>query len=880
MSLFTRFANVFRSRRLDAELDEELQSHLDEAAELGRGRAEARRALGSPLHLREESRDLKLAAWLDGLRADAVFGSRQLLKHKIPSAAAVLSLALAIGACVSAFRLIDALLLRPLPVAAPERLRFLTYQYTDHTGKKDVGDSFEYPGFRRLRAAVKGDAELMAISYASRVDLTYGADAEMEKAHRQYVSGWTFDVFGLKPALGRLLTANDDVKPGGHPQAVLSYDYWQRRFARDPGVLGRSLRMGNDTYTIVGVLEPGFTGTETGTLVDIFVPTMMNAKAIENPGWGWFRTWVQLARSASLERVQQKLQASMRAFREERAKGFAGMSKQRLDSFVNAPLFLESAVSGVSGMQKNYRRSLVILAVLVALVLLIACANVANLMSAQAAARAREMALRVSIGAGRWRLVQLVLVESALVALLASALGGAFAWWAAPYVVSSINPPDNPARLILPADWRVTGFALLLALGVTFLFGLIPALRASSVRPAAAIKGGDDPHARRRLMNALVAAQVAFCFLVHFVAGLFVATSDRLSHQDTGFASERLLQLETVTAQPQPYAAWDQVLERLRSVRGVEAAGLSGWALLSGNRWTSGIYLDGVLRSELEPYFLSMSPGWLETMRIPLLSGRDFRSADSFPHVAIVNEKFAATFFGSRTPIGRSVEILHKGNKRVPMEIVGLARDARYANLREAIRPTAYVPVVSDEQFHDWGTFTVRTAAADPMPLASLLRREVSRTRGEFRVSTVRTQKELIESHTVRERLLAKLALFFAAVSLLLAAVGLFGVLDYSVQQRRREIGIRMALGAPGVDVARRVTAEIFAMVFVGGFAGLAAGLASERYVESLLFQVKATETAMLALPSLIIFGAALAAALPPVIRAVRIDPAAMLRAD
>ena len=327
----------------------------------------------------------------------------------------------------------------------------------------------------------------------------------------------------------------DDLKPGAHPYAVLSYDYWTRRFGRDPKVVGRTFRMGNDLYEIVGVAPEPFTGTEPGTVTDIFLPTMMHP-AVERSDWTWHRTLARLKPGVAVESVRQKLDAISRAFERERAKGFTGMSKQSIDNLLNQTVFLEPAAAGVSDLQNDYRRSLVALGVLVALVLLIACANVANLMTAQAAARAREMALRVSIGAGRWRLVQLVLVESAWLAFLAAAIGAFFAWWSAPFVVSRINPPDNPARLFLPADWRVLGFGLALTVGVTLLFGLAPALRASAVKPASALKGGEDPHSRRRLMHALIAVQVAFCFLVLFVAGLFVATFDRLSNRPTGFS--------------------------------------------------------------------------------------------------------------------------------------------------------------------------------------------------------------------------------------------------------------------------------------------------------------------------------------------------------
>ena len=881
MSLLSRIANAFRPDRVHRDLDDELQSHLDEAVEHGRDPAEARRAFGSVLRQREASREFKLITWLDALRADVVFGWRQLLKHKIPSAAAVLSLALAIGACVSAFRLVDALLLRPLPVTSPERLFVLTYEVKDFTGKPNIGDSFEYPHFRLLRDAVKDHAELIAIDYANRIDLTYGSDREMEKVYCQYVSGWAFKAFGLKPLLGRLLTSNDDVTPGAHPRAVLSYDYWQRRFGRDPKAVGRFFRLGNDSFEIVGVLERGFTGTETGTLTDVFVPIMMNKAAIEDLGWSWFRTWVQLRPGMNVDLVRQQLQAASKAFREEKAKTFTGgQSKRTIEQYVNTPMFLGPASAGVSGLQKKYRQALAILGALVGLVLLIACANVANLMAAQAAARAREMALRVSIGAGRWRLVQLVLVEGVLVALLASALAGLFAWWAAPFVVGAINPPDNPARLVLPADWRVTGFAILLALAAAALFGIMPAWRAATVKPVSALKGGEDPRGRRRLMNVLVAVQVAFCFFVQFTAGLFVATFDRLSHQSTGFASERLLLLGTVAEAEQPTERWNQVLDHLRSVRGVESVGLSAWPLMSGNGWSNVVSINGTVREDVQPYFLRVSPGWLATMKIPMIGGRDFRLDDLYPGKVIVNESFARAFFDGQNPVGKSFARPIDGEKPAPYEIVGYVRDARYRNMREAIRPTAYFPFHFGKDQTDWGTFIVRTAAVDPLAMAQMLRREVPRARSEFRVSNIETQAELVQSHTVRERLLAMLALFFAAVALLLAGVGLFGVLDYSVQQRRREIGIRMALGAQSFDVAFRVTVGVFGMVLIGAAAGLAAGLASERYLETLLYQVKATDLTMLAVPAVTIFTAALLAALPPVIRAVRIDPARMLRAD
>ncbi|MGA3039958.1 MAG: ADOP family duplicated permease [Bryobacteraceae bacterium] len=886
MSLWSRISNTFRGERLSREIDEELAAHVDEAIAQGREPAEARRAFGSPLRRREESRDIRLIPWLDSLRADAIFGWRQLVKRKTASAAAVLSLALAIGACTAAFRIVDALLLRPLPVASPERLHAVAFEGFGADGKLMTYDSCSYPMFRQMRAAIAPEAESIAVSYAERIDLTYGSDQEMERAYRQFVSGWMFGAFGLRPALGRLLTANDDLTPGAHPVAVLSHDYWTRRFGQDPKALGRTLRMDGALYEIVGVAGAGFTGTETGTVTDLFIPmAMKNPATLASAHNFWLRTLVQLKPGVAAEPVRQRLRATFRDIQEERDKGFIGMPKRRRQQFFEEKLLLDPAASGRSNLQRDYRRPLAALSVLVALVLLIACANVANLMAARAAARAREMALRVSIGAGQWRLAQLVLVESAWLAFLATAIGAALAWWSAPLVVRMIDTPDNPARLLLPADWRVLGFALALAVAVTLLFGLAPALRASAIQPAGALKGGEDPHSRRRLMQALVALQIAFCFVVHFVAGLFVVTLDGLSNQPTGFSAERILNLEALAHRPQPPLIWDQVVQHLRAVPGVETAAMVGWPVLSGESAVGDISIGGAPPSEVFSDFLFVSPGWFDDMRIPFIDGRDFRASDTNPGFAIVNAAFAKQYFNGENPIGKTFEKV-AGVERVSFRVVGFVRDARSRdNLRLPIRPTAYVPFCGMDAAGSFkpigrGTFVVRTSGRNPLALASILRQEVPRARPELFVDNIRTQTEIDQSRTVRERLLARLALFFALVALLLAGVGLYGVLDYAVLQRRREIGIRMAIGAPAGHIARLVTGEIFAMVLVGAAAGVALGMASVRYIEALLYQVKAGDPAMLALPACTILAAALLAALPAVLHAVRIDPAATLRAE
>jgi putative ABC transport system permease protein len=892
MSLWSRIANVFRGEQLGREIEEELESHIEEAVGQGLDPVEAGRAFGSRLRYGEESRDTRLVAWLDSLRADAVLASRQIAKNKMTSAAAILSLALGIGACTSAFRLIDALLLRPLPVTGSDRLYEVYREEIGWDGKAGTFDGWAYPAFRQMRDAVKDQAELVAISYAERTDLTYRSDQEMEKAHIQYVSGWMFSCFGLQPALGRLFTESDDNEPGAHPYAVLSHDYWTRRFNRDPAVIGRSVRLGNALYEIVGVSEESFTGTEPGTIVDIFMPTMMN-RSVARSDSTWHRTLAVLKPRVAVEPLRQRLDAISIAFERDRAKGFTNLSKQAIENYLHQRVVLGAAPSGASDMQGANRDSLAALAVLVGLVLLIACANVTNLMAAQSAARAREMALRVSIGAGRRRLVQMVLVESALIAFLAAAAGALFAWWAAPFVVGMINPPDNPARLILPADWRVLGFGLALTIGVTLLFGLMPALRASSVRPTTGLKGGEDPHSRRRLMNALIGVQAAFCFLILFVAGLFVATFQRLSNEPTGFSAERLLTLDTVTQNPQPAVAWDQLAEHLRNVPGVERVAIAGWPLLSGTGWNDAVSFNGGAPSEDLTYFLSVSPGWAEVMKIPFIHGRDFRWNDTYPGAAIVNETFIKRYFNGENPVGRSFEQAEDEGGRIPFQIVGVVRDARYRGLREPVPPIAYVPFdavdtkgagkaaeVLQLAAIKRATFIVRTASSNPLALAPVLRRQVAQAEPGFRVSNIRTQQEINDALTIRERLLAMLAFFFGAVALLLGGVGLYGVLDYSVLQRRREIGIRIAIGARASGIVRLVTMDAFSMVLVGALTGLALDMVSVRYIGSLLYQVKAGDPAMVVFPSVIIVLVALLAALPAAIHAVRIDPVTTLRSE
>jgi predicted permease len=378
-------------------------------------------------------------------------------------------------------------------------------------------------------------------------------------------------------------------------------------------------------------------------------------------------------------------------------------------------------------------------------------------------------------------------------------------------------------------------------------------------------------------MRFLIAVQVAFCFLVLFVGGLFITTFQRLANLPTGFSSERLLTLETVAKAAQPTLRWTQVAEDLRNVPGVETVALAGWPLMSGTMSNNFISINGAPPSDVLAFFLRVSPGWLGTMKIPLIDGRDFRDTDTDPSVAIVNQTFVKQYFSGQNPIGKSFDMTYPARTR--FEIIGIVKDSGYRSIREPILPVFYVPFESARSRSD-ATILVRTSGPDPLLLAPALRMQVPRAHSEFRVSNIRTQLEINQAQTIRERLLAMLALFFAAVALLLAGVGLYGVLDYSVLQRRREIGIRMAIGARPAGVASLVTIDVFAMVLVGAIAGLALGMASVRYIDPLFYQVKATDLGSLAIPSLAILAAALLASAPAVIHAIRIDPVETLRSE
>ncbi|MGA8159780.1 MAG: ABC transporter permease, partial [Acidobacteriaceae bacterium] len=739
MSLASRILNALHPERVNREIDEELQLHIEEAIASGRDPDEARRTFGSILRQREASHSIRVAGWLESLLADTKFGWRQLCRNKVASATAVLSLALGIGSCVGAFRLIDALLWRPLPISGASRLYALSRKVTLFNGKPAVDGYWATPDFRLMRDAVKDQADLIAISDADRTDITWSTDDDVEKAHVVYVSGNMFPLFGLQPALGRLLIPADDRGLGAGPYAVLSWDYWNHRFGRDPRVLGRLLHIGDQTFQIIGVGPRNFTGTEKGTVADIFLPLSMSTYATQDRT-NWHRIFLMLKPgvnpATALEPIRQHLSAVNHAFASACSTCYRGETQASIARFLNQTLVIDPAGAGISDLQKDYRQSLGILGLLAALVLIIACVNVANMMTAQAAARAQEIALRISIGAGRRRLIQLILAQSALLALFASALGALFAAGSAPFVLGLISPPDNPARLALSADWRVLLFGFGLTILVVVLLGLLPALRASAVQPVAALKGGEDPHSPRRLMRGAIALQVAFCCLVLFLSSLFVASFRRLENRSLGFSTDRLLLLETVARKGQLPVVWNQTAEALRAAPGVQSVAISGWPLLGRIRINSDISINGAPPGPTHAFFLNVSPGWLSTMKIPLLFGRDFGPHDTSPGAAIVNQTFVRTFFPGQDPIGRTFE---RGANQPLNKIVGVTPDVPDHDLREPNLAVFYVPfnAIDDKSAPsvvNFATFALHTDLQNPLALAGSLRQLIARRNNGLRV--------------------------------------------------------------------------------------------------------------------------------------------------
>ncbi len=892
MSWLSRIANALRSSGVDRGLDAEMTFHIESriadlvAGGMTRDAAEAmaRRQFGNRLRLREQSRDVKLLPWLDSLVRDVRLGARMLLKNRLVTAAAIVSLSLVLGACMAAFSLVDALILRPLPVHQPERLIYLTYPSTNPDMPEN--DVFSDPAFARLRDAGRGRVDLFAMAYPNKPRVTFDvAGGERETLRAQFVSGDAFERLGVGPAAGRMLTMQDDQRSGAHPVAVLSHAFWMHRFGGDPGIVGRWFvvhRPKEDRqFQIIGVTEPRFSGMEPGYSTDVWIPyAMQDPSTFGNSGYRTLRVIGRLKEDVAGEQVHGVLQAAFTNFRREDVANSFGPNTppDRVAHFINTPLHVRSAATGPSPLRARFQRPLWVLTGIAALMLLIAGSNVANLFLARIAAREDEMSLRLSLGAGRGRLIQQMLIESAIVAVAACLIGVMFAMAAAPAVVSMLRSADDPVLLDLRVDWRFVALISGMTLLSSVLLGLAPALRASSVEPMTALKAtGARTSARARAMRPFVVMQVAFSLIVLIVGGLLVRSFVKLSSVNPGFAVSDVLLVSWEAVHrlepDQQRAALLQVLDRLRDLPGVAAVSAAEFNVL-GRPWRYDLPVPGTARETIEATIAPVTPGYFETMKIPLLAGRTFVRGDldtEVPTIVIVNQSFAKRYFGGEPAVGRLLDV-HFGRTRAPKEVVGVVADVRF-DLRKPPAPAIYIllPLDSFQTLH-------ARVAGDATTIAARLREGVRAATPLLRVTSVTSQAAMVNRTVVRERLLALLAGFFALVGLVLMAVGLYGTLSYVVVQRTREIGIRVALGARAVGAVRSVLADTASTTLIGAACGVAGGLYASRFVETMLFEVAARDVWSLALPLGTLLLAAFVAAAVPAWRAARVDPVIALR--
>jgi predicted permease len=803
--------------------------------------------------------------------------------------AALLSLSLAIGVCTAAFTLINALILRPLPVKNPERLFFLTQPRWNNNSVEE--ESLGYPLFDRFREAGQAGADFFGISSGVILQRAVfdNSGGQSEKVHAGSTVGDAFEILGVKPVLGRLLTAEDDRQSGARGVAVLSRGFWMRRFGGEPGILGHWVTLGDRLYQIVGVAQDDFHGVEPGFSTDVWTPTPIPDPKTD-PWDVWIPIWLSLKPGASHGQMREILQVVFTNSRRELAGRLfpPNTPRDQVVSFLNGRLNLHSAANGGrSFLRYRFERPLWILALVVCLLLLVACSNVANLFIARAEARQLEMALRLSIGASRRHLVQQVLIESGLLAATASILGLGFSFVSVQAIVKRLMPAGNPATFEYPMDWRVLLFVALACALTTACFGLIPALRASSVSPMCALKQGSGKLSTSAApLRWLLAAQVSFSFVVLFLACLLLLSFARLTTVDLGFSKDGVL-LFDMEAKDRKSGDWGrvvtlQLLDSVRQLPTVKSAGFSRWPLLGGPFtpiWAPEFRIPGRPAESRGPYYLEVSPGFFEAMRIPVLEGREFVARDTepdHPRTVAVNQAFARRYFPGESPLGKRIETVYAANSAFEQEIVGVVRDAKYNSVRETAVPTVYVPLreVSREMS---ATLEVRTTG-DPLALAPVLRESILQIDPAIQITDVILQSTWIDNELIGERLLAMLSAFFATLAVLLAAVGLYGMLAYSVVRRTREIGVRIAMGAGKSAVIRLLMAEIAAHMCLGLAAGIAMGMLLTRFVASLLFEVRPTDFWSLALPVASLLLVLAGAALPPTLRATRMDPMEALR--
>jgi predicted permease len=821
---------------------------------------------------------------------------RTLAKAPLFTGIAVLSLALGIGANTAMFSLVDQILLRLLPVKSPRELVQLRVEggrYGSNNG--DGTGTFSHPIYLALRdrnSVLSGMTGQMVVS-ASLV----GTDRS-DVVSVGLVAGNFFDVLGVGPNLGRLLTADDDRVKNSHPVAVLQYNFWQNRFAGDRGVVGSTIRLNGNPFTVIGVAAAGFEGTDSGIPTNLWVPVMMKTAvtptwdALEDERYSWFYLFGRLKPGVSIAQAEASLRVLYRQRQEEELQGeYFQKFPDVKDRFRQQVFSLVPASRGQSDLRQRFEQPLIVLEWLVGFVLLIACANVASLLLARAAARQKEIAIRTALGARRGQIVRQLLVESFVLAAAGGVGGLALSVGLARALVHLL--PFDPANLSLVTtpDLRILLFAGALTLTTAVVFGLVPALQGSRVAPGVTLKdeagsvaGG---HGHVRLRKTLVALQVGLATVLLIGAGLFVRTLQALRSVDLGFRTENVITMGVRPATPYDEARKRQVfrslIEGLATVPGVKAVGANSSRLLMGGRWDSNVTIPGVRAQGGGrypwSYFNAVTPGYFDALRIPIKAGRDFTWNDwgAAEERCLVNEQLVTEYLQGENPVGRRMA---QGREQTPnMEIVGVFGNASYDNVRGAVPRQTFVSMGGGNRMRNVGAIVVYARTdRDPRHVMPALRAEVRRVDPDLVIADMRTLDAQLDMRLSNERLLSFLATGFALLATLLAVVGLYGVLAFVVTRRTREIGIRMALGADRPRVIRLVLDEMLALFVFGVAAGVFAGTAGARYVESQLFGVHAHDPLVFVLSAGALLLAALAAGLVPAWRASRIDPMRALR--
>jgi putative ABC transport system permease protein len=827
------------------------------------------------------------------------YGVRTLLKNPGFALIAVLLLALGIGANTAIFSIVDAVLLRMLPVKEPEQLVLLS-----HTRGTASGDSFSYKTYEQFR---DHDQTLSGVLAYYPLRLTVSVDGQPELTlNGQLVTGSYYTVLGVNAILGRTIAPEDDRAPGAHPICVISNSYWQQRFGRDPAVVGKTIHLSGFPFTVIGVTPPEFFGTEVGNSMDITVPLTMQeqvmpgVRAFMNDGSSRLRVLGRLRAGTTMEQAQARLGLLYQQLMAERFERQSNSvkGKQPDPSMLEERLLVASGGKGLSALRRQFSQPLFVLMSVVALVLLIACANVAGLMLTRGIARRKEMAVRLALGAGRLRLARQLLTESVLLGGLGGLLGLLFAWWGARLVLPLLSQRETPLHLSFNPDVRMLGFTAAVAVLTGVLFGLVPAFMVTRVDLQAALKQDSEEvrgrTARLSFGQVFVIAQVALSLLLLIGAGLFVRSLQKLQQVETGFARENVLvlKLEPVGSDRKTgklAALYNELLGRVEAIPGVQMASLVGyspisrreWLVMGQNpEWGKEIDVEGYQPQsgeDMSVHWMQVCPKSFATLGISLQAGRDFSVQDNreSPPVAVINENMARRFFGNEKPIGRRFGF---GSVRDSgIEIVGVVKDAKYKSLREPDRPMFYLPFAQANTGRGQMTLIVRTADASA-PVAVAMQREVRALDPAMPMFEVETLEAQLDASLVQERLVATLSSTFGLLALLLACIGLYGVMAYDVARRSHEIGIRMALGASVRQVVLMVLGETLWLVGIGVVIGLGATWAATRWVKSLLFGLQPHDPLTIAWAVLVLLAVAVVAGSVPARRASHVDPMVALR--